>query len=41
VLIPANVAVLTAMVLAVAGIILFGVYPGPLYAAVRAAVVGM
>ncbi len=41
VLIPANAAVLAAMVLAVAGIILFGVYPGPLYAAVRAAVIGM
>jgi NADH-quinone oxidoreductase subunit N len=41
VLIPANATILAAMVLAVAGILLFGVYPGPLYAAVRAAVVGM
>ena len=41
VLIPANVAVLVALLLAVSGILLVGVYPGPLYAAVRAAVIGM
>jgi NADH-quinone oxidoreductase subunit N len=39
-LIPANLAIATALGLAVLGILVFGVYPGPLYAAARAAILG-
>ena len=40
-LIPAHPAVRFALLIAVGGILFLGVYPGPLYAAARAAVQGM
>ena len=40
-LIPAHAAVRLALLIAVGGILVLGVYPGPLYAAARAAVQGM
>ena len=40
-LVRANLAIATALVLAVLGILFFGVVPGPLYAAARAAIGGM
>jgi NADH-quinone oxidoreductase subunit N len=40
-LIPANGAIGTALVLAVAGILFFGVYPGPLFETAQAAVRGL
>ena len=40
-LIPAHAAVRVALLIAVAGILILGVYPGPLYAAARAAIQGL
>jgi len=40
-LIPAHAAVRVALLIAVAGILFLGVYPGPLYAAARAAIQGL
>jgi NADH-quinone oxidoreductase subunit N len=40
-LVRANVAIAAALTLAVLGILFFGVVPGPLYAAARAAIGGM
>lgn len=40
-LIPANGAIAAALALAVIGILVFGVYPGPLYAAAQTAIQGM
>jgi NADH-quinone oxidoreductase subunit N len=39
--VPAHPAVTVALLLAIAGVVAFGVFPGPLYAAAKAAIAGM